>query len=255
MKHPRVSATAAGCADEPTFKVAEGHNRPVLGSETTVLRTTASWLVGLGGASMVFMSAAWAGNVVSTTPVSCGSQFMLYLTVPLWSRGSSSLPRYGLRIGEFHKRPTTPQLVAIAPVQRELIDLHIVADSDVRVVFGRRLVWDIPRGAFGPQSSVTTFAIEVPIKNIRLSDAANQQPWQPWDPAPLGIRPLTSYPVRTWQVDGERPAIVNVVIPLHLTATESRPVYMQLRPTIELANPQPTEAVLPLRNADARPIF
>jgi hypothetical protein len=218
-----------------------------------VLRTTASWLVGLmlGGAWMVSMSVAWADNVVSTTPVSCGPQFMLYVTVPLWSRDSSALPRYGLRIGEFHKRPTAPQLVAIAPVQRELIDLHIMAHSDVRIVFGRRLVWDIPRGAFGSQSSETTFAIEVPIKSIRRSDPTYQQPWQLWDPAPLGILPMASHPFRTWQADGEDAAIVNVVIPLHLTA--GRPVYMQLRPTIELANPQPTEAVVPLRNA--RSIF
>ena len=141
-----------------------------------MLQKTASRLVALmllGSASWASIRAFCAGNIVTTAPVSCGPQFMLYVTLPLSSRGSSSLPRYGLRIGEFRKRPTTTQLVAVAPVQRELIDFRIVAHSEVRVELGRRLVWDVPRGGFGPESSLGTFAIGVPIK---VSDAVNQQP-------------------------------------------------------------------------------
>jgi hypothetical protein len=199
----------------------------------------------LGGVSMVSIRAACAGNVVSAAPVSCGPQFMLYVSLPLSPGGSSSRPVYGLRIGEFRKRPTTTQLVAVAPVQRELIDLQIVGHSDVRIEFGRRLVWSVTRGAVGRQSTV--FAIGVPIKGIRLSDGVNQQPW---DPGTAGMSALAGNPNRTWQVDGERLAIVNVVIPLHWTATDSRPVYMQLRPTIKFVNTPPTEAVLPLRSAE-----
>jgi hypothetical protein len=76
---------------------------------------------------MVSVRGACATHVVSAAPVSCGPQLMLYVTLPLSSHGSSSLPRYGLRIGEFRKRPTTPQLVAVAPTQRELVDLQIAA--------------------------------------------------------------------------------------------------------------------------------
>jgi hypothetical protein len=219
-----------------------------------VPRKTASWVAGLvllGSASMVSVRGVCAGNVVSAATGSCGPQFMLYVTLPLSSRGSSSLPRYGLRIGEFRKRPTTTQLVAVAPIQRELVDLQIAAHSDVRVEFGRRLVWDIPRGAFGSQSSLATLAIGVPIKGIRLSDRVNQQPRQPWDPLPAGMSAWSTDATRTRQLDGERLAIVAAVIPLHWAPTDGRPVYMQLRPTIRLVNPQPTEAVLPPRSADA----
>lgn len=213
-----------------------------------MLRKTASWVVGfmlLGGVSMVSIRAACAGNVVSAAAVSCGPQFMLYVSLPLSPRGSSSRPVYGLRIGEFRRRPTTTQLVAVAPVQRELIDLQIVGHSDVRIEFGRRLVWSVTRGAVGRQSTV--FAIGVPIKGIRLADGVNQQPWDPGTP---GMSALAGNPNRPWQVDGERLAIVNLVIPLHWTVTDSRPVYMQLRPTIKFVNTPPTEAVLPLRSAE-----
>jgi hypothetical protein len=92
---------------------------------------TACWLGSLtllGGASMALIR---AGNVGSAGAASCGPQIMLYVSLPLESRGSSSLPRYGLRIGEFRKRPTTPQLVAIAPTPTR-------ADrSPDRVSFGR----------------------------------------------------------------------------------------------------------------------
>ena len=174
---------------------------------------------------------------------------MLYVTLPLSSRGSSPLPLYGLRIGEFRKRPTTPQLVAVAPVQRELIDLQIVGHSDVRIEFGRRLVWSVTRGAVGRQSSSAVFALGVPIKGIRLSDAVNQEPWEPGTP---GLSALAGNPNRTRQVDGARLPIVSVVIPLHWTATEGRPASMLFRPTIKFANSQPTEAVLPQRSAETR---
>jgi hypothetical protein len=242
----------AWCAGEPIF----GEQRVTVGRcldwRLSVPRNTASWVVGLvllGGASMVSISGTGAGNAVSAAPVSCGPQLMLYVTVPLSSHGSSSLPRYGLRIGEFRKRPTTPQLLAVAPVQRELVDLQIVPHSDVRVEFGRRLVWDIQRGAFGRQSNLATLAIGVPIKGTRLSDSVNEPTRQPWDGAPAGMSAWSADATRTRQLDGERLAIVAAVIPLHWTSSDGRPVYMQLRPTISLVNAQPSEAVLPPRSA------
>jgi hypothetical protein len=220
-----------------------------------MLRKTAGWRVGLivlGGASIALIEAGGVSNVVSSARVSCGPQLMVYMTLPLWSRGSSSLPVYGLRVGEFRKRPTTPQLVAVAPVQRELLDLQIAARSDVRIEFGRRLVWDIQRGAFGPQSALATLAIGVPIKGARLSEAWNQQPLQPWDPVTSGMSAMTGDPIRTQLVDGERLVILKVVIPSQWAMPDRRAAYVQLGPTIKFVNSQPTEALLPLRSAEAR---
>ena len=198
---------------------------------------------------MISTRAACAGNVVSAAPVSCGPQVMLYVTLPLSSGGSSSRPVFGLRIGEFRKRPTTTQLVANPPVLRELIDVQIAGHSDVRMEFGRRVVWNIMRGSFGSQSSPVVLAIGVPIKGIRLSDAVNQESW---DPRTSGMSALAGNPIQALQADGERLAIVAAVISLHWTPTDGRRVYMQLRPTIRLVSTQPTEAVLPLRSAEAR---
>ena len=90
----------------------------MLGLELSVLRKTISWVVARGGASMVLFRAVSAG------PASCGPQIMLYVTLPLSFRSSSSQPLYSLRIGEFRQRPTTTQLVAKAPTLRELIDIQ-----------------------------------------------------------------------------------------------------------------------------------
>jgi hypothetical protein len=171
------------------------------------------------------------------------------VSLPMGSRGSSSLPRYGLRIGEFRKRPTTPQLVAIPPTQRELVDLQIVAHSDVRIEFGRRLVWNITRQAFGTQSSQAALTIGVPIRGIRLSEAANQQPW---DPGISGISALAGNPIPRRQVEGESLAILNMIIPSHWTPTDGRAAHVRLRPTIQFRNTQTTEAVLVPHGAEAR---
>ena len=210
-----------------------------------MLLRTASGLVGLmllGGASMVSIRA------VSAAPASCGPQIALYVTLPLSSRGSSSRPAYGLRIGEFRKRPTTTQLVAKAPIIRELMDIQIEGRSDVRVELGRRLVWSITRGAFDSRSSPPVLAIAVPIKGVRLSDAANQEPW---DLGTSGMSALADNPIQARQLDGERIAIVSIVIPLRWTATDRRPTYVQLRPTIKFRNTQTAEPVLPPRSAEA----
>lgn len=48
-----------------------------------MLQKSASWLVALmllGGASWASIRAFCAGNIVATAPVSCGPQFMLYVT-------------------------------------------------------------------------------------------------------------------------------------------------------------------------------
>jgi hypothetical protein len=224
---------------------AEGHSRALLRLELSVLRKTTSWVVGLmllGGASMVLIRA------VSVGPASCGPQIMLYVTLPLSSHGGSSRPLYGLRIGEFRNRPTTMQLVAKPPTLRELINIQIDGRSDVRMEFGRRLVWNVTRGAFGRQSD-SVLAIKVPIKGIRLSDGVNQEPW---DLGISGMSALAVNPIQARQLDGERLVVANIVIPLRRTATDPRAAYVQLRPTVRFGNTQSLEAVLLPRGAEAR---
>jgi hypothetical protein len=139
-------------------------SRPACAGDGTLVS-----LILLGGASMLSIRSACAGNGVSVAPASHSPQIMLYVSQPLWSRGDSSLRLYGLSIGKPQTPPTTPQQAAIAPFQRSaLIDLQISAHSDARLEFGRRLIWNITRGTFGPQ-----------IKGIRLSDTVRQQPWNP----------------------------------------------------------------------------
>jgi hypothetical protein len=191
-------------------------------------RNTASWLVSLillGGASMLSIRSACAGNVVSVAPASHSPQIMLYVSQPLWSRGDSSLRLYGLCIGKLVTPPTTPQQAAMASFQRsDLIDLQILAHSDVRLELGRRLIWNITRGTFGPSVP----AIGVQIKGIRLSDTVRQQPW---NPGTSRMSALVGNPIRRRQVDGESPAVVNTGISSHWTPIAGRAAYVQLRPT------------------------
>jgi hypothetical protein len=196
-----------------------------------------------GGRITAALSAAW------TAAVAAAYSIMLYVNLPLGSRGSSALPRYGLQIGEFRKRPTTPQLVAIAPTPRELIDLQMVAHSDIRIEFGWRLIWNITRQAFGPRSSQAVLTIGVPLKGVRPSDAVSQQPW---NPGTSEMTALAGNPIPRRQVDGESLAILNVVISSHWTPTDGPPAYVQLRPTIQLGNSQTTEAALVLHGAETR---
>ncbi len=206
-----------------------------------------SWLASLtllGGASMVSISAACAGDVVSAAPSSRSPQIMLYVSQPLWSGGGSSALLYGLRIGQLRMPPTSPQLTARPPIQRELIDLQFVAHSEVRIEFASRFTWNITRGAFGQQSNRAVLAIGVLLKGIRRSDAANQQVWDPGSP---GMSALTGNPVPRRQADSESLAIVHLVIPSHWTPGGDRADYVQLRPTIQL-----TGAALLLRSTETR---
>jgi hypothetical protein len=214
-----------------------------------VLRRTTSWLAALivlGSVPMSSIRTAWMGNVVNAIPVSCGPQFMLYVTVPLMFRNSSS-PQYGLRIGEFRKRPDTTQLVAKAPIQRELIDIQLRGNSDVRIALGRRLIWNVTRESFGSRSDPVVLAVGVPIKGIRPSEAVNQEFWGSGD---SGMSALASDPLQWRQVYGEKPATVEMVIPLHWTAADRRAAHMRLRPAIKFANARIPDAVLPPRSLD-----
>jgi hypothetical protein len=206
-------------------------------------------LILLGGASIISMGAACAGNVVSTAPASGGPQIMLYLSQSLWGGGSSSLPRFGLRIGTLRSPATRAQLTVEPPMQRELIDLQFFAHSDVRLEFGKRVVWNITRGAFGPRSSQAVLATRVPIKSIRLSDAVRQPLWNPAASAAIAVEGKS---VPRPQFDADRPAVVDMAAPSRWTLTDGLAADMQLRPTIQPVNTRTAEAGLMPRSPRVR---
>jgi hypothetical protein len=196
---------------------------------------------------MILIRTAWEGDIVSAAPGSCGPQLMLYVTVPLMFRNSASRPQYGLRIGEFRKRPDTTQLVAKAPVQRQLIDLQIQGNSDVRIALGRGLIWNVTRASFGSRSDPTALAIGVPIEGIRPPGTVNQEHWASGD---SGISALANDPLQWRQVDGEKLAIVEMVIPLHWTAADGRGAHLRFRPAIKFVNTRIPEALFLPRGLD-----
>ena len=73
------------------------------------IRFTSSLL--LGGASVVAGAAVYSGNIVGMAPTSRGPQILLYVSQPLWWRGTS-LRVYGLRLEEVRALPTSPQAAA-----------------------------------------------------------------------------------------------------------------------------------------------
>jgi hypothetical protein len=131
----------------------------------------------LSVASVVASATAYAGNIVGMAPTSRSPQIMLYVSQTLWSPGTS-FRVYGLRIEEVRALPTSSQSgVAGSLRHSELFDLLIVPHSDIRLEFGRRLIWDFTRAAFGPQSRPPSLAIGLTILSIRLPDPARLQPW------------------------------------------------------------------------------
>ena len=131
----------------------------------------------LSVASVVASATACGGNIVGMAPTSRSPQIMFYVSQTLWSPGTS-FRVYGLRIEEVRALPTSSQSgVAGSLRHSELFDLLIVPHSDIRIEFGRRLIWDFTRAAFGPQSSPPSLAIGLTILSIRLPDPARLQPW------------------------------------------------------------------------------
>jgi len=131
----------------------------------------------LSVASVAANTAAYAGNIVGMAPTSRSPQIMLYVSQTLWSPGSS-FRVYGLRIEEVRAQPTSRQSGAAGSFRRsELFDLQIVPHSDIRMEFGRRLIWDFTHAAFGPQSSSSSLAIRLTIHSIRSPDPARLQFW------------------------------------------------------------------------------
>jgi hypothetical protein len=131
----------------------------------------------LAGASLTAIAAV-AGNGVEAVPSAHGSQVMLYVSGSPWSN-AGLLPRLGLRV-ERLRALASSELAAIAPAQSAvLVDLQVRARSDVRVEFGRRVVWDVTRGTLAPQSNPAGTTIGVPMRGVPLPEAAGLHPGEP----------------------------------------------------------------------------
>jgi hypothetical protein len=96
-----------------------------------------------------------AAPVLAVEPVGAvapahGPMLMLYVTVPLGSRGAGRI--YGLRLHQVTQQPTVQSAATAAfytaSSQRSLIDLQIRRQADVRVEFGDRLTWNVRRREF-----------------------------------------------------------------------------------------------------------
>jgi hypothetical protein len=137
----------------------------------------------LSAASVAASAAVCAGNIVGMAPTSRSPQIMLYVSQTLWSPGAS-FRVYGLRIEEVRAQRTSPQSGMAGSFRRsELFDLQIVPHSNIRIEFGRRIIWDFTHEAFGPQSSASSLAIGLTIHSIRFPDPARLQRWDLRAPA------------------------------------------------------------------------
>ena len=172
----------------------------------------------LSGAAMASGAPAYAGNVVGMAPTSSGRQIMLYASQPLWSRGASSSRVYGLRIEEVRATPATPQSSVVGSLRRSvLVDLQIVPHSDIRIEFGKRVIWNFTHEAFGPQSSLS---IGLPIMSVNVPDTPRLHPWD-LQVSGLGLMAGRLVPNAP---DGGGITVAAAVITLQWTPSARRPV-------------------------------
>jgi hypothetical protein len=102
-----------------------------------------------------------------------GSFQMLYVSVTLWSPGTSSRV-YDFRLGQLRSLPVSPQLGAVGSSQiKELLSLRIAPYSDTRMILAKHLTWNFTRGAFGSQSSRLGLMLAPSVPDISITDAAH----------------------------------------------------------------------------------
>jgi len=173
----------------------------------------------LSGVATAAGAAACAGNIVGMAPTSSGRQIMLYVSQPLWSRGVSSSRVYGLRIEEVRALPASPQSTVVGSLRRsELVDLQIVPHSDIRIEFGKRLIWNFTHDAFGPQTSLS---IGLPIMSVSVPDTPRLHPW---DLQVSRLSLMAGRLVPDPHSDGVSVTVAVAVITLQLTPSAGRPV-------------------------------
>ena len=116
-----------------------------------------------------------AADGLGIAPAAHGPQMMLYIKQPLGASGAGRI--YGLRLEQM---ASTPTLAAAGPMattgRREIVDLQIRRYSDVRVEFGRRLIWNVGRQEFGLSANQPSMAIRLPARATSTAIAARAPP-------------------------------------------------------------------------------
>jgi hypothetical protein len=88
--------------------------------------------------------ACHAGDAIPQALPPQSTQIMIYFRQPMWSPGAHRT--YGLRIDQASAPLTVPNAVGFNPLRRqEIFNFEIGPHADMRVEFGRRLVWDLNR--------------------------------------------------------------------------------------------------------------
>jgi hypothetical protein len=150
--------------------------RSVQWNATATNRVVMRMLV--GGTLMAPIAVVCAGEPASITYTS-RSPRMLYVSVTLWSPGTSSR-LYELRLGQLRSLPASPHLGAIGSSQiKELLSLQIAPYSDTRMVFAKHLTWNLTRGAFGSQSNWSGLMVVPSIAGISITDTVLLHPSGP----------------------------------------------------------------------------
>jgi hypothetical protein len=125
----------------------------------------------LVGATLIAPTAGVCSGAPAGITDTSGSFRMLYVSVTLWSPGTSS-HIYDFRLGQLRSLPASPQLGAVVSSQiKELVSLQIAPYSDTRMVLGKHLTWNFTRGAFGSQSS--RLMVAPSIAGISITDTAH----------------------------------------------------------------------------------
>ena len=116
---------------------------------------------------------------MSVVPSAHGPLMMLYVRQPLGARGAPRV--YGLRVEQ--QGGTPPQAGAMVgpissamPGRRSIVDLQMTRASDLRVEFGRRVIWNVARREFGLSSNQSSMALRLPMPAAATASVARSLP-------------------------------------------------------------------------------
>jgi hypothetical protein len=118
----------------------------------------------------------WAGEAMGQPTSSLGPRITLYVSQPLWSRGTETR-YYGIRLEQVPSEAVPSQRVGYGPFRHKvLLDLQIRPHSDVRIELATRFTWDLSRETFGANSKDYKLAIKLPLSGFSVAAA---QPFHP----------------------------------------------------------------------------
>jgi len=132
--------------------------------------------VALCGVSLAWTLACRAADTGVQSVPTQAPQVMLYFHQPIGGHGAPRV--YGLRIDQTSVPPSTAVVALANPFRRrEILDLEFAPHSDLRVAFGRRLIWDLGTHEFGlysRTSSVAALPLHLPAPALAVQPLAGQ---------------------------------------------------------------------------------